>query len=520
THVVNSWRPIKKKLKAWSKASNKKDKLFEATYVDENSTILTTILLLSIVSFILISIYSYVVINSIGESLKKVQNGIGSFFDFLNKKNTNAQLIDLNTNDEFGKMALEINKNIENIEKSIKDDELLIEDAKVVMARVTNGWYSQLIERSTPNQSLEEFKNNLNHMIKSTQERFLQVDELLETYAKNDYTKTMQINPSDERGGVLDKLAHGINSLQNAITQILTENKQNGLTLQSSSDILLGNVDSLNTASNEAAASLEETAAALEQITSNIANNTKTVIKMSSYGNDVKGSVSTGQNLANKTTVAMDDINSEVTAISDAISVIDQIAFQTNILSLNAAVEAATAGEAGKGFAVVAQEVRNLASRSAEAANEIKALVSNATNKANAGKSIADEMIDGYTHLNESITKTLNMIDDVQLASKEQQGGIEQINDAVAQLDQQTQKNASVATHTKDIAIETQTIAHEIVNNANEKEFVGKGSVKPKDIKNTQTTIQPEVKSTYKTIKKEPLKRIVSDNSNDEWANF
>ncbi|MDF6903130.1 methyl-accepting chemotaxis protein, partial [Escherichia coli] len=89
-----------------------------------------------------------------------------------------------------------------------------------------------------------------------------------------------------------------------------------------------------------------------------------------------------GELLASKTNKAMDDIDKQVNSINEAISVIDQIAFQTNILSLNAAVEAATAGEAGKGFAVVAQEVRNLASRSAEAAREIKAIVENATNKA------------------------------------------------------------------------------------------------------------------------------------------
>jgi methyl-accepting chemotaxis protein len=178
----------------------------------------------------------------------------------------------------------------------------------------------------------------------------------------------------------------------------------------------------------------------------------------------------------------MDEINTEVTAISEAISVIDQIAFQTNILSLNAAVEAATAGEAGKGFAVVAQEVRNLASRSADAANEIKALVSNANNKANEGKAIADEMINGYTHLNESITKTLELLTDVSNASKEQQQGIEQINQAVSKLDQQTQKNATVASHTQEIAVQTQTIAQTIVDDANEKEFVGKDDVKAKNI--------------------------------------
>ena len=104
--------------------------------------------------------------------------------------------------------------------------------------------------------------------------------------------------------------------------------------------------------------------------------------------------------------------------INDSISVIDQIAFQTNILSLNAAVEAATAGEAGKGFAVVAAEVRNLASRSAEAAKEIKAIVENATSKANQGKDIANNMIDGYKQLNQNISQTINLISDIEMSSK------------------------------------------------------------------------------------------------------
>ena len=163
---------------------------------------------------------------------------------------------------------------------------------------------------------------------------------------------------------------------------MLVENKSNGLTLENGSNILLSNVDKLNVSSNEAAASLEETAAALEQITSTIRNNTENIAKMSKYSNSVTKSASTGENLANKTTIAMDEMNVQVNLITEAISVIDQIAFQTNILSLNAAVEAATAGEAGKGFAVVAQEVRNLASRSAEAAKEIKNIVENAKHKA------------------------------------------------------------------------------------------------------------------------------------------
>ena len=112
---------------------------------------------------------------------------------------------------------------------------------------------------------------------------------------------------------------------------------------------------------------------------------------MAQYAQNVTKIKDIGKELAYKTASSMEEINTQVHAINEAISVIDQIAFQTNILSLNAAVEAATAGEAGKGFAVVAAEVRNLASRSAEAANEIKTIVLNATTKAKEGKEITSK---------------------------------------------------------------------------------------------------------------------------------
>lgn len=167
----------------------------------------------------------------------------------------------------------------------------------------------------------------------------------------------------------------------------------------------------------------------------------------------------------------MNEINEQTTAIAESITVIDQIAFQTNILSLNAAVEAATAGEAGKGFAVVAQEVRNLASRSAEAAKEIKELVENATVKTDTGKKNADQMINGYSILNENINKTTQLISQIESASNEQKQGIEQINDAVAKLDTRTQENANVANHTHQISTNTSNIAKNIIDNVSTKQF-------------------------------------------------
>ncbi|MDN5128815.1 methyl-accepting chemotaxis protein, partial [Aliarcobacter butzleri] len=179
-----------------------------------------------------------------------------------------------------------------------------------------------------------------------------------------------------------------------------------------------------------------------------------------------------------KTTSSMSNINNQVDLINEAISVIDQIAFQTNILSLNAAVEAATAGEAGRGFAVVAGEVRNLANRSAQAAKEIKDIVEKAKEITSEGKDIADEMINGYVKLNQDITSTISLIDDVQNSSKEQLQGIEQINNSISSLDKQTQQNATVANKTQEIAINTDKIAKLIVEDANNKEFIGKENIK------------------------------------------
>ncbi|RXK15974.1 chemotaxis protein, partial [Malaciobacter mytili LMG 24559] len=222
-------------------------------------------------------------------------------------------------------------------------------------------------------------------------------------------------------------------------------------------------------------------------------------------------SVTRGQDLALNTTKSMEDINTQVEAINEAITVIDQIAFQTNILSLNAAVEAASAGEAGKGFAVVAQEVRNLASKSAEAANEIKHIVEQATLKANEGKQVATQMIEGYKALNDNISGTITLITEVNSASREQQSGIEQINDAVALLDQQTQKNASIATKTQEIANKTNVLADSIVEDADKKEFIGKNSI----------TIPKSKAKSEVIIENNNSKNTFTDNSkNSDWESF
>ena len=382
------------------------------------------------------------------------------------------------------KMNRNIKEKLESIFEIInhkQDEELQIfGELLLVTEKIANGNFDDRIHHlNTSNNRLNYVAKTINILVDNLKKNFDLVSKVLIEYGNSNYTNKLDSSLVIED---FKLVFEGVNSLQKTITEMLIENKSNGLTLDESSNILLENVDKLNISSNEAAASLEQTAAALEEITSNIRNNTQNIGKMSGYSNNVTTSVNNGEKLANQTTIAMEEINVQVNSINEAISVIDQIAFQTNILSLNAAVEAATAGEAGKGFAVVAQEVRNLASRSAEAAREIKTIVGNATSKANEGKEIARNMIDGYKELNENILKTMNLISDIEMSSKEQLLGIEQINSAVTQLDQQTQQNAMVASQTHNVAILTDQIAKLVVSNANTKEFTGKDFVKSKDI--------------------------------------
>ena len=480
---------------------------------------------------------------NIVRGINSLAEGINNFFKFLNKENNDVKLIDLNRRDEIGIMASKVNENIKSTKEIILDDTKFMEQVQEIVSQIKKGYLSNRLEYSPKSTNLIDLKNEINEMLEVMNQKIGSsvdsVTDILNSYSNLDFTSDIK----DAKGQV----EKDILNVGKMISAMLVENKRNGVMLNAEAKILVSNVKILNSNSTTAAASLEETAGALEEITSNISSNTEKIIKMAGFATNLKTSASEGEKLASETSISMDEINEQVSAISDAIGIIDQIAFQTNILSLNAAVEAATAGEAGKGFAVVAQEVRNLASRSAEAANEIKSLVENATIKANGGKVISDKMIHGYNDLNENISKTLELITEVEGASKEQLVGIEQINNAVNSLDQQTQENANIASKTEEIAGITSAIASKIIEDSNTKEFAGKDTVDRRKRHlnlnyqgNEQREIEQKIKSTSplgskkeirnipatktpvtpKTVQNKEIKADNISNDEDEWASF
>ncbi|RBQ30477.1 chemotaxis protein [Arcobacter sp. FW59] len=429
--------------------------------------------------FTLLGISYLIIKKTVNEPLLIINEDLNEFFAYLNREKEEVNFVNIDTKDEFGRMAKILNQNIEKTRIGIEEDRRLIQETISVLSEFEHGDLCQRLNIEVSNPALMQLKNVLNNMANNLENNIEDVLVVLEQYTHYNYLKKV---PTKEVKEHLLRLATGVNELGASITRMLVRNKTNGLTLENSSNILLENVNKLNSSSNLAAASLEETAAAIEEITSTVRSTSENITKMTMLSNNVTKSVKEGEELANQTTTAMEEINSQVLNINEAISVIDNIAFQTNILSLNAAVEAATAGEAGKGFAVVAQEVRNLASRSAEAAKEIKELVEKATSKANQGKQIATTMIEGYKELNENVNQTMNLIGDIQNSSKEQLLGIEQINDVVNNLDKQTQENANVASQTNDIAKVTDEIAKLVVQDADSKIFEGKDSIKARNI--------------------------------------
>jgi methyl-accepting chemotaxis protein len=246
----------------------------------------------------------------------------------------------------------------------------------------------------------------------------------LEKVAEGNLTVSLQVDTKDEVG----RMASALNSAVSRLGETLREVAESAANASSSSQQLAAASEAIASGAQEQAASLEETSASLEQISAAVRTSADNARNASELASGSQKSFDRGQDGASAV-AAMAEISAASAKISDIISTVDEIAFQTNLLAVNAAVEAARAGDEGRGFAVVASEVRSLAQRSSVAAKEIKSLIQDSLRKVERGS----ELVNRVTHL----------VGEIAHSSEEQSAGIEQVTTAMTQMDQVTQSNSA-----------------------------------------------------------------------------
>jgi methyl-accepting chemotaxis protein len=246
-----------------------------------------------------------------------------------------------------------------------------------------------------------------------------------------------------ERGeaGLLMRAMHGMND---KLVTMIASVRAGADTLSSGAGEIASSSLNLSARTEQQAAALEETASSMEELTATVKQNADHAHQASKLAVSASEVAVKGGEVVSEVVGTMASINESSRRIAEIIGVIDGIAFQTNILALNAAVEAARAGEQGRGFAVVASEVRNLAQRSASAAREIKALIDDSVDKVSAGTQLADKAGNTMNEVVSSVKRVTEIIGEIAAASAEQTTGIEQVNQAIAAMDQVTQQNAAL----------------------------------------------------------------------------
>jgi methyl-accepting chemotaxis protein len=431
--------------------------------------IFNTLLFLSIGAIV------YIMTRRIARKVDNFQNGLKLFLSYIAREKDYIKPLDVVGKDEFAQMTIMLNDQIKKIEKIIEQDKKVVLEIEDVVHKVDNGFFGYRVKSKGASTEVEHLRDSLNSMLSSTKEKFNELIKLLNHFSQGEFDYEIDSSRVKGLNGDFGAVITSAKLVGDNISELFAVIQNTGSTLKSNTSILLESSNNLDNLAKDQTKALRDTTEALNNMKKTTSESINDIRLSAKKAENLAKTSQKGLSLASKTAESSESINEKVDAINEAIAIIDNIAFQTNILSLNAAVEAATAGEAGKGFAVVAGEVRNLAAKSSEAANEIKELVAIAKEKSQEGLEISKEMIDGYNHLKDEIMQTKATIEEVEKRSKILEKDIENIDRASEDMSGVVKKNVEISSGINSLSSDVTKLSKnlfEIVSSASFKEEV------------------------------------------------
>ncbi|MDG6777237.1 methyl-accepting chemotaxis protein [Thiomicrorhabdus sp. zzn3] len=392
------------------------------------------------------------------------------------------------------------------------------ENLKVMVEKAAKGHIGEQIDVSVLNGFIHDLGMQINFMSKAIFDANNKISEVIQQLSQGNLTQRVVGDYEASLGEMKDAINLSLDTLSQILAQVHVSINQIAQGIEQTSQ----DNSELSSRIQQQAASIEETAATMEEMTSSVRNNAVNAQEANALTVQASQKMAEGADIMRQTIEAMEQIRDSSSQIEQIIGLIDSIAFQTNLLALNAAVEAARAGEHGRGFAVVAGEVRNLASKSAEAAKEIKNLIERSAQQVQKGTELAESSGSSLNQISESIRHVTEIVGEIATSSNEQARGIEQLNQAVVSLDKNTQENAHLVERSAGSAEMIAEQSRELVKQIDQFK-IDEAFIRSAEEQQRATALTSVAESNHLDLKEapQPVKPVVEnkERSNDEKKN-